>query len=144
MPWRDDATLFAHAAAVTRDNAIAYSNWANALDADPAEQRALLERALAIEPRLASAHYGLGRALARDGDRAGAERHYRLALRSDPSYARAHNNLGNLLFEDGRLDEAILHYRLALAREPGRASTSHNLAVALRARAEALAREKQP
>jgi len=141
--WRDDATLFAHAAAVTRDNAIAYSNWANALDADPAQQRALLERALAIEPRLASAHYGLGRALARDGDAAGAEREYRLALRGDPGDARAHNNLGNLLLDSGRIDEAIAHYRLALAREPGRASTTHNLAVALRAQADAQARESR-
>ncbi|HVN40437.1 MAG TPA: tetratricopeptide repeat protein [Myxococcota bacterium] len=139
--WRDDATLFARAAAVTRDNAIAYSNWANALDADPVEQRALLERALAIEPRLASAHYGLGRALERDGDPEGAEREYRLALRSDPNHASAHNNLGNLLLASGRIDEAILHYRVALAREPGRASTSHNLAVALREQAEAMARE---
>jgi tetratricopeptide (TPR) repeat protein len=141
--WRDDATLFAHAAAVTRDNAIAFSNWANALDADPVQQRALLERALAIEPRLASAHYGMGRALARDGDVAGAEREYRLALRSDPNHARAHNNLGNLLLDSGRIDEAILHYRLALAREPGRPSTTHNLAVALRAQAEALARDSR-
>jgi tetratricopeptide (TPR) repeat protein len=141
VPWRDDEALFAHAARVTRDNAIAYTNWAHALDRDPAQQRALLERALAIEPRLASAHFELGRVLAREGDRAGAERHYQLALRSNPHLADAHNNLGNLLFEDGRYDEAIEHYRLALAREPGRASTTHNLAVALRARAEALARE---
>jgi tetratricopeptide (TPR) repeat protein len=84
----------------------------------------------------------MGRVLAREGDRAGAERHYELALRSNPNLADAHNNLGNLLFEDGRYDEAIEHYRLALAREPGRASTTHNLAVALRARAEALAREE--
>jgi tetratricopeptide (TPR) repeat protein len=141
--WRDDATLFAHAAAVTRDNAIAYSNWANALDSDPVQQRELLERALAIEPRLASAHYGLGRALERGGDAAGAEREYRLALRSDPNHAPAHNNLGNLLLDSGRIDEAILHYRSALAREPGRASTTYNLDVALRAQAEARARESR-
>jgi tetratricopeptide (TPR) repeat protein len=140
--WRDDEALFSHAAAVTRDNAIAWSNWAHALDRDPAEQRALFERALAVEPRLASANFGMGLVLAREGDRAGAERHYRLALRSDPNYADAHNNLGNVLFETGRYDEAIEHYRIALAREPGRASTTHNLAVALRARAEALAREQ--
>ncbi|HVH18499.1 MAG TPA: tetratricopeptide repeat protein [Myxococcota bacterium] len=142
VPWRDDEALFARAAAVTRDNAIAYTNWAHALDRDPPQQRSLLERALAIEPRLASAHFEMGRVLARDGDRAGAERHYGLALRSNPHHADAHNNLGNLLFEEGRYDEAIEHYRLALAREPGRASTTHNLAVALRARAEALAREQ--
>jgi Tfp pilus assembly protein PilF len=139
--WTDDATLFARAAAVTTDNAIAYANWGNALDSDPARQRALFERALAIEPRLTSAHYGMARVLAREGDAAGAERHYRLALRSDPTDVRSHNNLGNLLFESGRIDEAIEQYRQALAREPGRSSTTHNLAVALRARADALARE---
>jgi tetratricopeptide (TPR) repeat protein len=142
VPWRDDEALFAHASAVTQSNAIAYANWAHALDRDPAQQRALLERALAIEPRLAAAHFDMGRVLARDGDRAGAERHYRLALRGDPHHVSAQNNLGNLLFEDGRYDEAIALYRQALEREPGRPSTTHNLGVALRARAEALAREQ--
>jgi tetratricopeptide (TPR) repeat protein len=139
--WQSDETLFARAAAVTRDNAIAYVNWAKELDDRPEQQRELIARALALEPRLPSAHYEMGRALAAAGDAPGAEREYRLALRGDPGHAPAHNNLGNLLLAAGRTDEAIEHYRLALAREPGRASSTHNLAVALRARAEALARE---
>ncbi len=139
--WRDDEALFARAAAVTRDNAIALVNWAKELDARPQEQRALLQRALALEPRLPAAHYEMGRALAAAGDLAGAEWHYRLALRGDPLHARAHNNLGNLLFESGRGDEAIAHYREALAREPGRASSTHNLSVALRAHARERVRE---
>jgi tetratricopeptide (TPR) repeat protein len=139
--WESDEALFARAAAVTRDNAVAYSNWANALDARPEEQRALLLRALAADPSLASAHYLMGRSLARTGDLAGAERHYRLALRGDPDDARARNNLGNLLFESGRTEEAIAEYRQALAAEPGRPRTPHNLSVALRARAEELSRE---
>jgi tetratricopeptide (TPR) repeat protein len=138
-PWRSDETLFAHAAAVTRDNAIAYLNWADQLDDRPAEQRALLERALALEPRLAAVHFAYARSLARAGETQRAEQHYRLALRGAPSHARAHNNLGNLLFESGRTEEAIAHYRQALAAEPARPSTSHNLALALRAQAEALA-----
>jgi tetratricopeptide (TPR) repeat protein len=140
-PWRSDEALFAHAAAVTRDNAIAYVNWSAQLDDRPEQQRALIERALALEPRLPAAHYALARSLAGAGDVAQAELHYRLALRGAPHDARAHNNLGNLLYASGRLDEAIEHYRAALAAEPGRPSSVHNLAVALQARAEALARD---
>jgi Flp pilus assembly protein TadD len=139
--WRNDEALFARAATVTRDNAIALLNWAKELDARPQQQRALLERAIALEPRFPAAHYELGRVLADAEDLAGAERHYRLALRGDPYNARAHNNLGNLLLGSGRGEEAVGHYRLALALEPGRASTTHNLFVALRARARILAQE---
>jgi tetratricopeptide (TPR) repeat protein len=139
--WQNDETLFARAAAVTRDNAVAYVNWAKELDDRPEQQRLLLERALALEPRMPAAHYEMGRALANGGDSGAAEAAYRLALRGDPGHARAHNNLGNLLLQSGRLDEAILHYREALRLEPGRASSTHNLGVALRSRADQLAQQ---
>src|SRR6185295_11571360 len=59
------------------------------------------ERALAIDPRNALAHYNLALAREAAGDDAGAERHYAAAISAAPTFANAHNNLAVLLYRRG-------------------------------------------
>jgi len=63
----------------------------------PADARAALDRALAIDPKHAAANNELGILLRETGKFEEAERAYRRALESDPGYALAHYNLGVLL-----------------------------------------------
>ena len=72
-----------------------------------------------LRPRSGIIHNGLGYALWRNGDPAGAERHFGLAIRLAPKLAVARTNLGDLLQGRGRLDEAIRHYEQALRIAPG-------------------------
>lgn len=58
-------------------------------DGRPDEAVGFYRRALASGPRFAAAHYNLGRALAAQGDHAGAARHLREALGLDPRDAGA-------------------------------------------------------
>jgi superkiller protein 3 len=51
-------------------------------------------KAIALDPKLASAHYNLGNALAGKGKVEEAIECYRKAIALDPKNASAHNNLG--------------------------------------------------
>jgi Tfp pilus assembly protein PilF len=63
----------------------------------PADARAAIDRALAIDPKHAVANNELGILLRETGKFEEAEKAYRRALETDPSYALAHYNLGVLL-----------------------------------------------
>jgi len=63
----------------------------------PADARAALDRALAVDPKHAAANNELGILLRETGKFEEAERAYRRALEIDPDYALAHYNLGVLL-----------------------------------------------
>jgi Tfp pilus assembly protein PilF len=63
----------------------------------PADARAALDRALAVDPKHAAANNELGIVLRETGKFEEAERAYRRALEIDPDYALAHYNLGVLL-----------------------------------------------
>jgi tetratricopeptide (TPR) repeat protein len=63
----------------------------------PADARAALDRALAIDPKHAAANNELGILLRETGKFEEAERAYRRAIETDPGYALAHYNLGVLL-----------------------------------------------
>jgi protein O-mannosyl-transferase len=96
--WENTVTLFSHAVAVTRDNALAHMN--------------------------------LGRALARQGDAAAAERHYREAIRILPAGADARTGLGVLLMQQGRVLEALAEHQEAARRNPASADARFNLGAA--------------
>jgi tetratricopeptide (TPR) repeat protein len=68
-------------------------------------------RAIAANPRLANAHYGLGNALAETADFPGAIAQYRRALAVRPQYPDAYCNLGSALRWNGRLQESLDCYR---------------------------------
>ena len=90
-----------------------------------------LNKAVALDPKNAAAHYNLGSALGRQGKLNEAIAVYRKAIALDPKFAYAHNNLGYALDKQGKLDEAIVHYRMAIALDPKLAVAHNNLASAL-------------
>lgn len=81
------------------------------------EAVAMYRKALALDPGSAAAHTNLAGFLARTGDFAGAERHYRAALEQEPS-APAHTGLGFALWKQGRVDDAIARLRDAIETDP--------------------------
>jgi tetratricopeptide (TPR) repeat protein len=96
--------------------------------AAPTEAREAYSRALALDPRHASARVNLGRWLQADGHPAEAVVEYRAALAAHPRHSTAAFNLGTALEELGRRAEAIEAYRRALAADPDFADAHFNLA----------------
>jgi tetratricopeptide (TPR) repeat protein len=133
--WQDSVALFAHAAAVTGDNAVAETNLAAALlEAGRLDEaRPHAERAVALAPESANAWITLGRARIQGGDLAGAAAAFETALRFDPHDARAHYNLGVVAGEQGRGADAIAHYERAIAERPDYFNAYNNLGNALTA-----------
>jgi len=97
------------------------------------DSHALFQHAVDVYPRNPTLHVGLGEVLARTGELAAAESHYRDALAVDASFPEAHNNLGNVLMTRGRADEALAHFQAAVRAEPDVLETQVNLANALAA-----------
>jgi tetratricopeptide (TPR) repeat protein len=131
--WRDSEALFARALAVTRNNALAHTNYGFAILEHGRTEEALshFERAVALKPYYAKArvNFGLGLGTLGRSDEAIAE--YREALRLAPDWAVAHYDLGLELGAVGRLDEAIAEYREALRLDPDYAKAHNNLGLAL-------------
>lgn len=83
------------------------------------DARAFAERALALDPSLASAHVVLGRiAGEHDWDFVTAEHHYRRALELEPSNVIPLRGLARLLSHLGRSEEALELSRRSLELDP--------------------------
>jgi len=107
-----------------------------AADEDNAEEAVRwAKRALAADPRAASAYYTLGRVHQAEGRLEEAAANYRDSITLDSEQAGAHNNLGCVLQMQGRLDEAIESFRRALALDPALPQANQNLASITRDRA---------
>ena len=76
------------------------------------------EKAIAINPEYAKAHYNLAGALHELDEFEASIQSYEDALAIEPDYAEAHNNLGNVLKESGQLDRAIKSYQNAIDIKP--------------------------
>lgn len=124
--WRD--TLKKNPACWMAEN-----NLANFLVQQGQNDEALVhyQRALALKPDYADAHYNFGVILLRLGQTDAGVGHLEAALKSEPDHVKAHNNLGIVLFGAGRLDEAVGHFEKALERQPKLTSARINLALAL-------------
>ncbi len=85
---------------------------------DRASMKAMLQRALVLDPSNARAHLTLGHLLQEEGNLNGAIREYREALRFKPDLARAHAGLGRALLASGRRDEAVREFRIFLQTAP--------------------------
>ena len=118
--WQSSETLFRHAVAVTKNNAIAYINLGVALEQEDRREDALAEyhKALDIDPNRIQAHNNLANLLSDMGDRNNAAREYETALRLNPKALEAHLNFGTLLSEMGRFDDAIREYNAAAQLAP--------------------------
>lgn len=87
--------------------------------------------AVAKSPDSARAQTNLGVALADQGRRDEALRHYRRALQLDPRSFCALNNLGNVHFALGRTEQAARAYAQAVRLAPSYAEAHSNLGAAL-------------
>ena len=77
----------------------------------------LYRKSLELDPESASAHYNLAASLARRGEFAAAERHFRAALEQKPN-AQTYTGLGFVLWQQGRVDEAIASLDAAIEADP--------------------------
>ncbi|MDB6112614.1 MAG: Tetratricopeptide 2 repeat protein [Pedosphaera sp.] len=127
--WRDGLTLFAHALAVTTDNAMAHDCRAAALNQLGRYEEALAEykAALRVQPGEPVRFYNLGLILARQGKVRSAIEYYEATLRDLPDYNPAHYRLAQLLVAQGRLEEAARHYQEYLRTSPDPADVHYNL-----------------
>jgi tetratricopeptide (TPR) repeat protein len=118
--WQNSETLFTHAIALTKNNAVAHLNLGVALEQDNRQQEALAEyrKAVEIDSHRFQAHNNLANLLATMGSRDEALAEYREALRLDPNVALAHVNLGTLFVDLGRFDDAMREYAEAARLAP--------------------------
>ena len=96
--------------------------------AAPDDARDAYARAVALDPRHASARVNLGRLLQDAGRPAEAAEQYRAALAARPRHPTAAFNLGTALEDLGRRLEAIEAYREALEADDDFADAHFNLA----------------
>lgn len=83
------------------------------------QQRAAVERALALDESLAEAHASLGTLrMNADWDFEGAERAFRRAIELDPGLPDAHRSYAIFLNSMGRFDEAISEIRKTIDLDP--------------------------
>ena len=138
--WKDSESLWSHAIAVTRNNAVAHRKLGNALFDKRQLDRAIFhfQECLKIYSELgqggsgaAFARNGLGNALLEKGLIADAISQYRKALEVISDYSDAEYNLGLALFREGRIDEAITHWQKTLSFDPGHADAHASLGHAL-------------
>jgi len=103
------------------------SAWRAASDGEVPRARALLERALALDPRSPDAYSDLGNVLALLGEDAAAERSYDAAIALSPGHGPALANLG--LLHARRCDRAAALdcFRRAVRADPWSAPALHGL-----------------
>lgn len=127
--WRNGITLFRHALAVTRDNALANNNLGAALAAAGQRAEALpyYQEAVRIEPGRARYQNNLATALAHAGQRDAAIADYQAAIRIDPQFAEPYNNLGAVFLAQHQIDRAITNLNEAVRLDPENADARNNL-----------------
>lgn len=90
------------------------------------------QRALALSPKMTSAHNRLGITLNKLGRHAEATAQFRLAIQQNPTEAYLHNNLGFSLYLQGKYAEALSALSAALELQPdyGRAHMNKGIVLA--------------
>jgi Tfp pilus assembly protein PilF len=131
--WRDSETLFAHAVAVTRDNAVAHASLGNAYRARGELARAEQEIAesLRIQPASGDARADLGVVLLEQGRIGDARAQLERALAGGADAAKVHTALGLAAERSNDTAAAIASYRRALDANPERVEAANNLAFLL-------------
>jgi len=131
--------LFRQAAQVQPDYALAYTGLAETYltalqygDVEPEaaldQAERILEKALALGPRIAETRLALGNLRIARTQWEAAERELLAALESNPNLAEARMSLGNVYTDTGRLSLAYDQYRRALSIDPLHATVLLNLA----------------
>ena len=130
--WKNNETLFTHAAGVTQKNYIAHNNLGVTFERAGHLEEAASEfrQALADKPDYAQAHKNMGVVFERKGDFTNAVQEYRTAISLNPNLADAYNALGAFFSAHDRLDEAIKEFQEALVLKPDYPEAHFNLGVA--------------
>jgi tetratricopeptide (TPR) repeat protein len=132
--WRDGASLFRHAVAVTENNWVAHANLSAALAKSSSPGAAAeYQETLRILASFADTYVRKGIELEKTPGRLPeAIRDFRTAVRILPVLAAAHFRLGTALARTpGGLPEAIEELRKATSLEPGQVEAHFNLGAAL-------------
>jgi Flp pilus assembly protein TadD len=118
--WRDNVTLYAHAAAVDPGNYLAHYNLGvehqKRGDLEPAERS--YRAAIAARPVYPDAFNNLGVVREARGDRQEALYLFSEAIRQQPLFPEAESNLARLMDSLGRPADAEVHWRKALLVDP--------------------------
>lgn len=132
--WRDSGTLFAHAAAVTKDNsfALGYLAHTRMTEGRWAEAEAHAAETLALNARSETALFVLAGVRERQGRVDEAIALYQRILVERPDDAQTAMLLGGLLAGRGRLTDAEPHLRAAVRAEDVYADAALRLALASR------------
>jgi protein O-mannosyl-transferase len=127
--------LFARAASVTKDNVIAYNNIGDALASLNREDEAAeyFKKAIALNPKYASALYNYGVYLAKRGDYSNAGSYYSRAMAINPRHAPAYGNLGMIQYQMGDIEAAKKLIANALDIDPDNGNARNNLGTILAA-----------
>jgi len=131
--WRDSETLFGHAIAVTKNNAVAHISLGNAFIQSGRIDDAIVQyqEASEINPNSAEAQNNLGNAFLQKGKVDEAVIHYQKALEVAPGYAQAHDDLGDVFLHKGNESAAIQQFQMALEIDPKDARSHIDLGIAL-------------
>ena len=96
-------------------------------EGDIARARTVLEKALALSPDLARAHFFYAGVLRQGGDYEGAAQHLTKVLAQYPRDRVALNNLGRVFFLERRYSDAIMTLQHVLAIDPEDLQAHYNL-----------------
>jgi Flp pilus assembly protein TadD len=96
-------------------------------EGDMARARTVLEKALALSPKLARANFFYAKVLRADGNYEGAAARLRIVLAQYPRDRVAINDLGRILFLQRKYDEAVKTLQSVLAIDPEDLQAHYNL-----------------
>ena len=110
-------------AAEIEHSAKAYTDWGIALRASrqPAEARAILAKALEVDPNLSNGYNEIGLSYLGEGKWSEAAEQFVKAINLDSRWSNYHYNLGLAQRAGGKLDEAIASFEKAIAIYPSHA-----------------------
>ena len=92
----------------------------------PFEAVEMYRKSLELDPDSTAGHFNLASSLARSGEFAEAEQHFRAVIDADPS-SRAYTGLGIVLWQQGQQDEGIANMRAAIEADPKNATARDQL-----------------
>ena len=114
--WRSSETLFVHALAVTKNNALAHLNLGEAYQEQQRLDEALAQyqEVLKLSPARREPYNNIARILNDEGKPEAALEYSRAAVRLSPHSSSLHTSLGIVLSELNRFDEAQAEFNEAL------------------------------
>jgi Flp pilus assembly protein TadD len=131
--WRNDLSLFSHAAKINNNNSMAHSQLGSHFIKTGQIEEALkhLRVAIRIKPDDTKTQYNMGVALAHAKRFAEAEAHFVAAIKGDPRFGKAYYNLGFIQSARGDHQSAVDNFFHALQYLPASDEALSSLAFSL-------------